>query len=1574
MDILSKGMVSSPPPLSLSQSSFDSPGKADPHNADLQPLDLDELEPLPPTEAQHWAQSKTNSSSNPLANRRKSAESRRESRSSLAANHDQASRGSYSARYVTVSAILSRSGAAIPLSEMEGDRLNTRFGKDVRRRSSGRKYSDEYKGAILDTPPKFTRRKTFGGGDGIAKRRASNGSALEALGALLLQRDSSGKVSNLSFTRYQQENGKGKGRHGLSSVSKAWLQGVTEAGAARLGIHMPKRSDEGHTIAERRARRRGPFFQSFVDPRVEREDDDDEDIEGEEGRQFSRVGTKSWHPTFEVGKHRQRVNDAMSTSPHPGPASISDLSPDLNLSHDASSHPSTAGVKMESSIFGIGSAFALNDPPEAPPSPIDMPGAWAIGGPGWNSSSGDWREEGALLLPPPLLDDQGSDAKSFEGLLGVRRMREQERARKQLEKLKARNRPAHKVGMLTAFSNFVKAAHAADKASKAAASGSKPVDMLSRRHTEPVRATVNRSNSNDEDDEFEANIDIGKEEHEYDSNLASEAHLAGLDMKRSSSQPRHSLESMGRSLNTVYEAGALHTFDQGPGPAQTSRRSSTTTSNRSSTFEALTPRAPKLLPIHMSITTPDTPLVLDPYESYYEAARRRDPSAPPTPRLGPTLLSLPPSPFINSEEDADANNFWMHLSMTPINGPPGTPRLAPTALEIAPSPFPLSPTFTPFVRSPRSSTFATNGQITPMELTSPFSVSPLRSPTVAAATEAGRRATGLRRRTTQEVEPGTPTRMTPSAMIDIANNKESGRSKHVQLPDRKSKTESETSAKTPAETSEDITRPTNRSFLLWFLFGDLGLGTRSTIAAKANGSPLPPRAKKYSRNYGALLGLAAHVYGFSVFILAHMVDLGYRIAEFLSMTFWFLRWVVLNLTGQTVLARCVIDAYGLVQKEWQTVSREDHEGKGVKSTRRGVDVKDELQSYKGLSRWQVMKGMIELVCLQDVTRERYLEEGAGLEELQGWKSKDSKNKEKISEIQRVDLGAKREADRRAILSFDSDADENDEYDDDDDEEEEDDSDNDDMVVTRQGPEILEFTKTPKTEPKSYFYQSEDSIPIIHKSQRELRSTMEGNRLLVKTIKWASRLAISAYGLHVTLVDLPATFTPSGNRFSRQTFAHLSRLHHEDVLHADIQTLDSDAYSPTFYLVRDLARKVVVVSVRGTQSLQDIIVDLEMVVDQVELNDNEKDSEKLYCHAGVLRAAKALISRESTLFKTLSEALEENKGFGIVFTGHSLGGAIASTVVLLLSKYDVVVDEEKEVKEEQKDQGKWVTHEESGLPAGRSIRAITFAHPATVNANLANRAAKGKVPLVISVVLGSDIIPRCGHGQARELRRVLGGLSRVRKRKEDLFHHNKRETEGEEDARIHIVTSWWRWKSIKRKGESATKQELKKAKQIEKDLWRLRCDVEDDLYAAIKKRSTASTDTMDQSGKKSGKGEEEEDESNQKRPIPPSPWIGPSQRAKAPLHQLASRRQAIDAITLQNEESLSASGILVPAGGSILIYEGKLYRVTSPLSFFSLPDFHVSVCSSERRELPKLFLTFSCSNIAPHVCRTLSFCL
>lgn len=1489
---------SSPPPISISvsQPSHSIAEAISPlrkahrlsGNTNLRALDMDELEPLPPSEASQASSSKLASRSQPI-------EIRQVKRlSSNSSEYSSQSNGHVSARYVTVSSVLSRSGAAIPISQVTiGPHNNSMGNMHLQKRSVTRKPLDQVDDAeLLVPPPNFIQRKTYAGHD-TQKREASNGSALEALGALLLQRDSSGKVSKLSFTKHRDNIH--KSRQGLSKVSSAWLQGVKEAGAARLGIRMPRHGDGGQTIAQRRARKQGYLFKSFID-RI------GVGVETEIEDEYVRVGTTIWQPTYEVGKTKQSKGQSVVTE-------LPEIVPNLILSQ-LSTSTSTNGQRTarDTSIFGVGSAFALNDPPDAPPSPIAMPGAWSIGGPGWNSKSGDWREEGALLLPPPLLDDQGSDAKSFEGLLGIRRMREQERARKQIEKLKARNRPAHKVGMLTAFSNFVKAAHAADKASKAGNMTSRPSDMLSRRHTEPIHISAIVEDADDTTTGTEGG-NANTEESDFDEPQDVHHTFQGHGMDRSSSSRRRSLEGASRSLDTVYENQASNEEDWSHIRTHGNRASSITSSSaRSSIYEFTAPTAPRLLPILMTITSPNTPLAPDPD---YDLEKRKDPSAPPTPRLGPTLLSLPPSLWVQSGLEEQRNLFSMHLTMAHTQGPPGTPRLAPTLLEIAPSPFPMSPSFSPLSKPSRdygNSTFG-DGSSTPAEVTSPFSLSPIRSPTMSAMSPASASHTRARRGKEHKSMNGPnnkQSRMTPSSMISA-----SGKRSSIEFQNNFNNGDRTVKSESKGLESDDPS--TKRSFLLWFLFGDLGLNSRLTIAAKITNSPLPAGSSFYSRNYGVFLGFLAHLYGFTIFIMAHMVDLSYRIFEFLSMTFWFLRWMALNLTGQTILARCIIDAYGLVQKEWQTVSQEDHEGKGKKN--------DSKNTAQGLSRWQVVKGLIELVCLQDVTRDRYMKEGAGLEELTGWQStKSRKNKERKSSMEWVDLGAKREADRTALNE--------DEEDQDSSSEDELDSD-DDMVVTRQGPEILEFTKTPKIEPKSYFsLHSEDGS--FHGTKKKSAESIEHNRVLVKTVRWASRLAISAYGLHVTLVDLPATFTPSGNRFSRQAFAHLSRLHHEDVLHADIQTLDSEAYSPTFYLVRDLSRKVVVVSVRGTQSLQDIIVDLEMVVDEVKLSDGEGDAEKLYCHAGVLRAAKALISRESTLFKTLSEALEENQDFGIVFTGHSLGGAIASAVVLLLSKY---IDQGQSIGE----QGRWVTHDNSGLPVGRTIRAITFAHPATVNASLANRAGKGKIPLVLSIVLGSDIIPRCGHGQARELRRVLGGLSRVRKRKGDLFHQHKID----EDHRVHIVTSWWRWKSIKRKGETASKDDVKLARRIEDDLWTLRCDVENDLYAAVKQRSLQSPK---QKGELNGKENNEDGQLNRRRVIPPSPWFGPAQRAKAPLHQLAARRQALDAVTLQNEEAISPSGILVPAGQSILVYKNELYRITSPLSFFSLPDFHVSTQS------------------------------
>ncbi len=171
-----------------------------------------------------------------------------------------------------------------------------------------------------------------------------------------------------------------------------------------------------------------------------------------------------------------------------------------------------------------------------------------------------------------------------------------------------------------------------------------------------------------------------------------------------------------------------------------------------------------------------------------------------------------------------------------------------------------------------------------------------------------------------------------------------------------------------------------RSFVLWFLIGDLGL--RSGKPASA------PQADGHDgtvgmADYGGLVAILVHAFGLVVFVTAHLVDLAYSTYERLSLILWFLRWIVYNLTGRTVLAQCVIEAYGFIQAEWALVAVEDHEEKGSKKK---LD-REGQRKPKGLTRWQVLRGILELYCLHSVTRERYLQEGAGLRKLDGWSRK-----------------------------------------------------------------------------------------------------------------------------------------------------------------------------------------------------------------------------------------------------------------------------------------------------------------------------------------------------------------------------------------------------------------------------------------------------------------------------------------------------------------------------------------------------------------------------------------------------------
>ena len=1013
-------------------------------------------------------------------------------------------------------------------------------------------------------------------------------------------------------------------------------------------------------------------------------------------------------------------------------------------------HPTAKSPHRPAPQWGV----QLLEEDETPPTPVAMPGAYVHD------------ESDILLLPPPLLDDE-SDPFSFEGVLGVRRMREQQARQKRLDLLHERNRPAHRVGLLTAFSNFVKAAKASEMRQK-----------QMRRRALSTSGVLRQRRSLP--------------------NLVSERSQASW----------FPASMFGQPAQAKAPDGGKHEAEKKPFTAM-ERRSSWQGPNRP---------VPRRLKSEVPLAS-EWPLDEEPEsdETDEEATDERHDTNLPAPS---------PAPCHDTTQEAEA----------PKNAaaPPDPTSLRDSAQQASAAP----------------------------------------SPAISATSKTHTPSSG-----SLSSQVGTPgqhgARLTPRAML--------------------AKFQSDTSSPSPlSDVQRSSWQPQERP---------AAHQLSKSVAADEPQQVLPDMRFSLSYMYFAVTLLP----DFVVFLLAHVVDFLMEAYEWLAQALWLLKWIWLNVTGRTVLGQCAIEAYRLIQGEWAVVSREDHEMRGER--RHNLHV---LRQRKGLSTVQVVRGLLELVCLQTVTRDRYVREGAGLVRLENW--------QRVREAPTPPLTSAPPESARVSGKPQ--------------EQDEDDDDDSDLLVTDHTDDILEISRG-----------NDRQTPLANSLWQE------DNVSLVRNIKWASRLAISAYGLQVLIVDLPPVFTPSGRQFPQQTFAHLSRLSADDVLHAEIQTLDDEAaYSPTFYIVRDLARKVVCVAVRGTQSFADIVVDLELQTEDVtdslaewqgDEGPGKNGSEnRLAYHAGIWRAARALVAPESTLRRKLALALQEHEDFGVVFVGHSLGGAIASAAAILLSEYHL--PPQSDGSDPDPLRGEWRTHGKGGFPRGRRIRAITFAHPSTLSHALAKRTSLGAVPLVTSLIYGSDIVSRFGHGQVRELRRVLGALARVRRRRAMIsttISSNPDHMVEQESAVVHVLRRTWDWVSICRARDPDAVM-LDRKRRIEREFWRLRCEVEDDLFARAKARH-------------------DEAHAEQLRQLITSPWLSAQPDPSVPLHKLSTRRQRLDMATLSNEATMG--GPLVPAGRVLwLAHDGELYEVKSPPSFFSFPDFQVCIEAHSASRSPT----------ADHVCRPL----
>ncbi|XP_058084225.1 uncharacterized protein LOC131231890 isoform X3 [Magnolia sinica] len=165
--------------------------------------------------------------------------------------------------------------------------------------------------------------------------------------------------------------------------------------------------------------------------------------------------------------------------------------------------------------------------------------------------------------------------------------------------------------------------------------------------------------------------------------------------------------------------------------------------------------------------------------------------------------------------------------------------------------------------------------------------------------------------------------------------------------------------------------------------------------------------------------------------------------------------------------------------------------------------------------------------------------------------------------------------------------------------------------------------------------------------------------------------------------------------------------------------DSSILRPGYYIGTDIRNKLVVLGIRGTHTVYDIITDM------VSSSDQEITFEGFSTHFGTGEAARWFLRHE---MGTIRKCLEKHPGFRLRLVGHSLGGAAAALLAILLRKRS-----EKEL----------------GFSPD-IVSAIGFGTPPCVSKELAENCAS----YVSTVVLQDDIIPRLSAASLARLRNEI----------------------------------------------------------------------------------------------------------------------------------------------------------------------------------------------------------------------------
>jgi hypothetical protein len=199
-------------------------------------------------------------------------------------------------------------------------------------------------------------------------------------------------------------------------------------------------------------------------------------------------------------------------------------------------------------------------------------------------------------------------------------------------------------------------------------------------------------------------------------------------------------------------------------------------------------------------------------------------------------------------------------------------------------------------------------------------------------------------------------------------------------------------------------------------------------------------------------------------------------------------------------------------------------------------------------------------------------------------------------------------------------------------------------------------------------------------------------------------------------------------------------------------------SPLVHFVSiDRDSRAVVLTCRGTLGFEDVLTDM-----LCDYDDLYWQGQAYQVHKGIHGSARRLLAGlGSRVMATLKAALEEYPDYGLVLCGHSLGGAVASVLAILISEPSTVqasgamfvTAPSLKLISHPNHQNSVSTAPPVTLPAGRPIHVYAYGTPATLSPPL-RLATRG---LITTIVNSADIVPSLSLGMLHDFRSVALSL-------------------------------------------------------------------------------------------------------------------------------------------------------------------------------------------------------------------------